>query len=267
MNFLIAGYVYTRGGLAFDESVPLTDEKLHTSNAVFAYARVLDFWGMSGKVDAFVPYTWLSGSANYVGQPIERVVNGFADPKFRVSVNLYGSPALPLKDFMSYEQDLIVGASLQVSAPWGQYDDTRIVNIGAHRWWFKPELGVSKAIDRWTLEVTAAAVFFTDNHDFYGGNKRSQDPIYALQGHAIYSFRSGVWASLDATYYAGGRTALNGTLGNDLQQNWRVGATLALPVDIHNSVKLYASSGVSARTGNNFDLFGVAWQYRWGGGL
>ena len=267
VNFLIAGYAYTRGGLAFDESVPLTDEKLHTSNAVFAYARVLDFWGMSGKVDAIVPYTWLSGSANYVGQPIERVVNGFADPKFRVSINLYGSPALPLKDFMSYEQDLIVGASLQVSAPWGQYDDTRIVNIGVHRWWFKPELGVSKAIDRWTLEVTAAAVFFTDNDDFYGGNKRSQDPIYALQGHAIYSFRSGVWASLDATYYAGGRTALNGTLGNDLQQNWRVGATLALPVDIHNSVKLYASSGVSARTGNNFDLFGVAWQYRWGGGL
>ena len=42
--------------------------------------------------------------------------------------------------------------------------------------------------------------------------------------------------------------------------------TLALPVDAYNSVKLYASSGVSARTGNNFDALGVAWQYRWGGG-
>ena len=65
----------------------------------------------------------------------------------------------------------------------------------------------------------------------------------------------------------GGRTTLDGVLGNDLQQNWRLGGTLALPIDIHNSVKLYASSGVSARTGNNYDLVGIAWQYRWGGGL
>jgi len=83
----------------------------------------------------------------------------------------------------------------------------------------------------------------------------------------IYNFAGGIWASLDATVYAGGRTTLNGTLNSDLQQNWRVGATLAVPVDLRNSVKFYASSGVSARTGNGFDLLGVAWQYRWGGGL
>jgi len=41
----------------------------------------------------------------------------------------------------------------------------------------------------------------------------------------------------------------------------------AFPVDAHNSVKLYVSSGVSARTGNSFDLIGIAWQYRGGGGL
>jgi hypothetical protein len=38
-------------------------------------------------------------------------------------------------------------------------------------------------------------------------------------------------------------------------------------VDARNSVKLYASSGVSSRTGNSYDLIGIAWQYRWGGGL
>jgi hypothetical protein len=35
----------------------------------------------------------------------------------------------------------------------------------------------------------------------------------------------------------------------------------------HNSVKLYASTGVSTRTGSNFDTVGIAWQYRWGGGF
>lgn len=267
VNFLIAGYAATRGGLSFDTSVPIADEKLKTSNAVVAYARALDFWGLSGKVDAIVPYTWLSGTAVYNDQPIQRKVDGFADPRFRVSVNLYGAPALSLSEFKDYRQDLIVGASLQVSVPWGQYDDTRVVNIGANRWWFKPELGVSKALGPWTLELTGAVTLFTPNDDFYGGNRRTQDPIYSTQVHAIYSFSSGTWLSLDATYFAGGRSTLNGTRGEDLQQNWRVGGTLAFPVDLRNSIKLYASSGVSARTGNNFDLLGVAWQYRWGGGL
>jgi hypothetical protein len=172
-----------------------------------------------------------------------------------------------MQEFRSYEQDLIVGASLQVSAPMGQYDETKLVNIGTHRWFFKPEIGVSKARGPWTLELTAAVTLFTDNDDFFNGNRRTQDPVYSFQTHAIYNFHSGVWASADVTYYSGGRTTLDGTRGNDLQQNWRVGATLALPVDVRNSVKIFASSGMSARTGNSFDLLGAAWQYRWGAGL
>jgi hypothetical protein len=267
VNFLIAGYAYTRGGVAFDSALPVSNPELETSSAVLAYARVLDLWGLSGKLDAIVPYTWLSGSADYAGQSLERVVEGFADPRVRLSINLFGAPALTLKEFKAYEQDLIVGASLQVSVPWGQYDDTRVVNLGTNRWFIKPELGVSKALGRWTLELSTAATLYGDNDDFFGGNRRSQDPIYSTQVHAIYSTHKGLWASLDATYFTGGRTTLNGVLNDDLQQNWRLGGTLAIPVDRLNSIKLYASSGVSARTGNNFDLIGIAWQHRWGGGL
>jgi hypothetical protein len=267
VNFVIGGYAHTKGGLAFDGATQITDPKLKTNSAVFGYARVLDLWGMSGKFDAIVPYTWLSGTAQYKGEPVERKVDGLIDPRFRLSVNFYGAPALSLKEFRQYEQDLILGASLQVSVPVGQYDETRLVNLGANRWYFKPEFGASKALGSWTLEGKLAATIFTDNKDFFNGNRRSQDPIYSAQANVIHSFDSGVWASLDATFLTGGRTELNGEKGNDLQKNWRVGATLALPVDVRNSIKFYASSGVSARTGNNYDLVGVAWQHRWGGGL
>lgn len=267
VNFLIAGYVYTRGGLSFDASVPITNAELATSNAVFAYARVLDLGGRSGKFDMIVPVTRLSGTAEYQGEPIERDIGGFGRPAFRLSMNLFGSPALRLPEFAGWQQDLIVGASLQVSPPWGQYDPGRVVNITANRWSFKPEVGVSKAVGPWTLEVQAAATFFTDNDEFLGGSTRSQDPIYSLQGHVIYGFRSGKWISVDGTYFAGGRSAIDGVQGSDLQQNWRVGATLAIPIGRLDSIKLYASSGVSARTGNNYDAVGVAWQHRWGGGL
>ena len=191
VNFLVGGYAFTRGGLSFDPSVPVRNAKLQTSNAVLGYARVLDLWGMSGKFDVVVPYSWLSGTAEFAGQPIEREVNGFSDARFRLSVNFYGAPALTLKEFAEYRQDLIIGASFAVTAPIGQYDSSRVVNLGTNRWSFRPELGVSKALGPVTLEYTAGSTFFTENTDFLGGRTRSQEPIVSMQGHAIYSFRPG----------------------------------------------------------------------------
>jgi hypothetical protein len=141
------------------------------------------------------------------------------------------------------------------------------VNIGTHRWFFKPNLGVSKAIGPWILEATAEVTIYTDNRDFFRGTTLSQDPLYGVQGHVIRSFRYGIWASVDATYFTGGNTQINGVRNNELQRNWRVGVTLAIPLTARNSIKLYASNGVSSRTDDGYKLFGVAWQYRWGGGI
>ena len=267
MNFFVAGYVETRGGIAFDTALPIVDPQLDTSSLVLGYARALDLWGKSGKFDIIVPYTSLSGSAIYKGDPVQREIEGFGDPLLRLSVNFSGAPALTAAEFKSYQQDLIVGASLQVSVPAGQYDNTKVVNLGSNRWFFKPELGASKAFGAWIVELKGAVTLFTDNTDFFNGKKREQDPLYSVQAHAIYNFGPGIWGSIDATYFTGGRTTLDGVLNPDLQRNWRLGATFALPLDVRNSIKFYASSGVSARTGNNFDLLGVAWQYRWGGGF
>jgi hypothetical protein len=104
MDFLIAGYAFTRGGLSFDPSVPVTHARLSASNAVLAYARVLELWGNSGNFGVILPYTWLSGSADYHGASLERNVNGFGDPAFRLSVNFYGAPAVSVPEFKSYEQ-------------------------------------------------------------------------------------------------------------------------------------------------------------------
>ena len=107
---------------------------------------------------------------------------------------------------------------------------------------------------------------FLRQHEFPRWPPRTQDPIYSVQGHVIYGFRSGVWVALDGTYFMGGRTSVDGVLDDDRESNSRGGLTVALPVDRSNSIKLYASTGVSTRTGSNFNTFGIAWQYRWGGG-
>ena len=184
-------------------------------------------------------------------------MSGLGDPRFRFSVNLFGAPALSVKEFANYQQDLIIGISLQVSAPLGQYDNSKLLNLGNNRWSFRPEVGISKAWGPWTLEVAPSVTFFTDNTDFFNGSTFAQAPIYLVQGHIIYNFQSGAWMSLDGTYFTGGRTTLNGVRGDNEQANTRAGLTVALPVDRYNSIKLNASTGISTRTGSEFSIFGT----------
>ena len=266
VNFLIAGTVYSEGKIAFDPNLSIADAKFHSTTGLLAYVRSFDFAGQSAKFDVIVPASSFAAHGFVNGQPQEREMAGLGDPRFRVSVNLFGAPALSAKEFASYQQDLIVGVSLQVSAPLGQYDDSKLLNLGNNRWSFKPELGISKAWGPWTFEVAPSVTFFSDNTDFFGGNTFAQAPIYAVQAHLLYTFQSGVWMALDGIYFAGGHTALNGVKSDNEQRNTRAGFTLALPIDRQNSLKLSASTGVSTRTGSEFSAVAIAWQYRWGGG-
>jgi hypothetical protein len=267
MNFLIAGYGYATGSVVSDPSLPLENADIDNHELVLGYARSLDMWGMSGKVDMILPYAWSSGSAEFAGEFRERRVDGFGDPRLRLSVNFFGAPALSLKDFLTYKQDLLVGASLQVGLPMGQYDADRLLNIGTNRWTFRPELGISKAFGPLTLEVAAGVFLYTDNTDFLGGNTRKQDPLYEFQAHLIYNMPSGIWLAVDGTYYTGGTTTIAGVSEGERQDNSRIGLTAAFPIDRHQSLKIFAATGVYARAAGDFDSVGVAWQYRWGGGL
>lgn len=267
VNFLVVGYAHSEGGLATVASSPLKDTSLQMNTAVLAYVRTIDLWGKPGKVDVIVPYSDLSGHAMVGGAYKERTVSGFHDPLLRLSVNFCGAPVLTVKDFSTYRQDLLIGASLQVAAPLGQYDGDKLVNLGNNRWFFKPDLGVSKSWGDVTLEISSGLIIFTDNNRYYGGTTLHQDPVSTSQLHVIYTIGNGIWASVSGNYDYGGRTRINGVRNADLQGNSRVGVTFAMPVNRNHSIKLYANNGVDTRSGKDYDLLGIAWQYRWGGGL
>src|SRR6516165_7363873 len=266
LNFLIAGYLYSQGKMPFDPQLAIADAQFHSHTEVAAYVRSFNFFGQSAKFDVIVPYSAFSAHALVGGQPREREMSGFGDPRFRASINLFGAPALSVKEFANYKQDLIIGVSFQVSAPLGQYDDTKLLNLGNNRWSFRPELGISKAWGPWTLEIAPSVTFFTDNPDFFNGKNFAQAPLYLVRGSIIHNFESGAWISLDGSYFTGLRTTVNGVKGDNEQENVRAGLTLALPVDRQNLVKLNATTGIYTRTGSDFRLVGIAWQYRWGAG-
>ncbi len=267
VNFFIASYSYSAGGLSTAASVPIQDAQLRIDTGILAYARTFEVWGKPGKFDVILPFSFLSGTASVDGTPRERTISGYHDPRFRFSVNFLGAPVLSVKEFAGYRQDLIIGASVQVSAPLGQYDPDKLVNLGNNRWFVKPDIGISKAWGELTLEISTGVILYSRNDKFFGGRTLDQDPVSTSQIHLMYNFRPGLWAAVSGTYDYGGRTTVNGVQRNDRQGNSRVGATVGVSIDRNNSVKLYASTGVSTRTGSNYDLLGIAWQYRWGSGL
>ena len=254
------GINFLTGGLAQAKSGSYT---LNTQ--ALSLTHVIDVAGQSGRLTLVLPYAELSGTGQVGAQAINASAEGLSDPLIKASVNLYGAPALTNSEFINYQQDLIIGASIAASIPWGKYNSNQMINVGANRSLIQPAMGLSQAVGPWRLELAGMATIYTSNNNYMGSNTLSQSPIYSGETHLIYYFPSTAWISADATYFTGGQTYLNGLPVNGTQENWRFGSTLSYPLDKSNSIRLSASKGVYSRTDTSYNAVGISWQYRWGG--
>ena len=73
LNFLIAGYLYTQGKIAFDPELAIADAHFQSHTGALAYVRSFDFLGQSAKFDVIVPYSAFSAHALVAGQDHERL--------------------------------------------------------------------------------------------------------------------------------------------------------------------------------------------------
>ncbi len=263
-NFLILGYSYQTGEVVFDPASPISDVSASVNTANLSYGRSFNLFGRLATAAFAVPGAWGAISGNVFEERRSVTRSGLADVRGRFAVNLIGGPALTPKEFAARTPATTLGFSLVVSAPTGEYDRTKLINLGTHRWAFKPELGLSSPIGRWTLEAAAGVWLFAHNDRFYPGTvERSQDPLWTAQGHVGYTFRPQLWVALDATYYTGGRTYADGARSATRQDNSRLGATLSVPLKRGHTIKLLAARGVTARVGSRFDTYSVAYQFLW----
>jgi hypothetical protein len=105
-------------------------------------------------------------------------------------------------------------------------------------------------------------VFYTDNTNYVNGGVKEQAPIVAFQGHVIYTMRPGYWVAFDGNFWHGGRTTVNGLASTVEQNNSRMGATFAIPIQRHQ-IRIAASSGAYTRLGGDFTSVGVSYSYAW----
>lgn len=262
-NFLIAGYARTTGSVSTDPSLPITDVQASIDTGTFAYSRTFALAGHAVSAAVLLPYVWgdFSGQVEEQSRTVSR--SGLGDLRLRFAANLLGGPALTPAEFAQREPTTTLGASVTIVAPTGQYDPARLINISSNRWAFKPEIGLSQPLGDWFADAAVGVWLYADNSDFLQSNVRSQEPLWTFQVHGGYNFRPGLWLAADATYYTGGETSVNGVAKDDALASSRYGLTLSIPLVDGVSVKLAWSTGLTTRTGGNFDTVGLTLQYRW----
>jgi hypothetical protein len=230
-----------------------------------APGKTFPLFGRTALIVAAVPYAWANATGR-VGENAASVSrSGLADPRVKFSVNMVGGRAMKVEEFARSRRKTIVGVSLAFAPPFGQYDRSKLVNLGANRWSFKPEVGISHLInEKWTIDGYAGVLLFTTNEEYYPGSSvRTQDPILALQGHVSYTLKPRLWIAFDATWYTGGRAVVDRAEKGDLQRNSRIGATTSIPLTQQHSIKFAVSKGATTRAGANFTTISGAWQVSW----
>jgi Putative MetA-pathway of phenol degradation len=265
INLIGAGVSFSKGGVVTDPSIPLTDLKATLGTGILNYVHSFSLFGLTSQALAVLPYSSGKASALVSGQSQSRYFSGIGDMRFRISVLLFGAPALSMREFAKATPKTVIGTSLTIIAPTGQYYSDKLINIGASRWAFKPEVALSQPLGkRWLLDLYAGVWFYTVNNSFYPGNTiKTQEPIATFQGHISYNLSTIAWAAFDVTYYGGGSSTQNGIRKNDEISNVRYGFTLALPTGKRSSLKIAFSEGAYILAGADFYTVSVGWAYLW----
>ncbi len=271
-NTVTLTYSFYDGSINYNGVLPATGATGRYSVPILSLYHSFSFFGRSANVVGTLPYAVGDFKGTAFGAEVNLHRSGMLDSVYRFSVNLKGGPAMTPQEFVKWKQKVLLGASLKVSAPTGQYDPTKLINWGANRWAFKPEFAYSQRFKgKLVADGYFGVWFFTPNNDFWSRNAfypgtrtQSQAPVSAVEGHLSYDFKQRLWASLDVNFWYGGTTTLAGVENSlSTQRNSRIGGTFSVPISKHQSLKFSYSDGTYIRFGGNYQNVSAAWQYFW----
>jgi hypothetical protein len=251
------------GDVTFDPSLPVEDATATIRTVSVAFTRAFNIAGRSANAGIALPILGGHVEGLYLGDHVRVDRTGPGDPRLRLAVNLYGAPSMTPREFASYRQRFLIGVSFVAVPPLGQYDSTKVINLGTNRWSFKPEVGLSRTYGKWVIELMAGAWFFTDNDDFVGGRTREQERVVATQFHFTHRFSPAMWLAFDSNFYQGGRTTIDGKANVDLQKNSRIGATFSRGLGGGHAIRASFSRGAYTTIGADFTSIAVGYNYAW----
>ena len=260
INLLTIGYAYSDGAMLFDKTVPIADANANIHSLTVAYSRSTALFGMTGRFDAAMPLVTGNWEGELLGGMESTSRTGIGDPVLRYSLFLSGAPALTPEEFAGFQPKTIVGFTMRIQVPLGQYDPDRLINLGSNRWVFSPQLGIWHVVGKFTFEAYSGVWFFTNNNEFLGTQVRSQEPLFSFQIHTSYTFQNGVWIAVSSRQSLGGAVKAEGGDRLDPETNNRIGLSISLPIMSKYTLKIVGTTGTTTTVGNDYDTLALAWQ-------
>jgi Putative MetA-pathway of phenol degradation len=264
-NQIEAAYSYARSDASIDTSLIVTGAHVRLNQAALTYTRYFGLFDHLLWAEGSVPLAYLSGS---IGDQPTRGISGAGDSSYTFGALLTGAPALSAEQFGTYRHGTTSGMSLEITAPTGQYNSGRLLNLGSDRWSFKPEIAVSHSLGRapnWQWDLYAHARFFTDNTSYRGTEVLRQDALPGIEGHVSYSFEK-VWVSIDTLYAFRGTTYVNGVDQGNAQRNFTLGSEINISLNAQHSLVIQFAKALVHQNAPPYTGFTVKYAYTWGKG-
>jgi len=257
-NYLGVGYVRTEGDIFLDPVLELEEGTIELDSLIATYIRTFNWSGKTARVDVHLPLQSARWEGLLAGEPASVEREGMGDPRIRLSVNFLGAPALKGQDYRNYRSatktTTIAGAALAITLPLGQYYEDKLLDLGSNRYIIRPQAGAVHVRGPWSFELTGSAFFYTDNDDFWNGNKREQDPLYLAQGHVVHTFFNRMRLSASAGYDRGGKSTINGISKDDKRQDFLYAFSAGMPLGSTSSLKLaYVNGRTREEVGSDTD--------------
>jgi len=229
--------------------------------ALVGYARTFTLGGRSALLAVIEPMGRISGEVTTGGKTVSETARGFGDPTVELDVNLIGRPAQKnLVDVLRYEPGFSLDLIADLAVPVGEYDNTRSLNLGQNRWYGRVGAPIVWQIGPWvpgrrtTLEFLPAVWLFGTNDDFVGQTLKT-DPMFQVDGHLTRDLTERIWASLDGSWYTGGKATIGGVPGEKLD-NLGFGLTLGYQINDNLGLTVGYKSTVNDKAPRDLQMDG-----------
>lgn len=267
INQIELSYTQVHANASIDTSLIIAGAKLNLYQGTISYTR---YFGVANRmmwVTAGVPVAGLDGEVT--GTNIRGSISGAGDSSYQVGALLRGGPALSISQFENYKPTTILGVSLTMTAPTGLYHATKILNLGADRWSFKPEIALSHPFGpehKWQLDAYANSYFYSSNTSYHGREILRQEPLPGFEGHMSYAPNDKLWISVDTRYSFRGNTLIDGADQSNSQRNFILGSEMNVNINARNSLLFEFAKVLVHQNGAALVGFSVKYDYTWGKG-
>lgn len=218
--------------------------------AIFRYAHFVSLGDWTWSYDVLQPI----GDLDFTTYN----TNGLGDTNFATHIN---TPYLIQTDKMKY----MMSAGFYLSAPTGDYDNSKVVNLGTNRWSYKFEytpliLQAGKLV----LEFTGDVTFYTDNNDYGAASAELEtDPLFGLTTHLSYNLTDSFWIGASHYYYSGAENDVSGVNQNDQAKTQALRLTASFNVAPNVIMMLQYQTEIKKDNGVKQDYVGTRIAYIW----